>query len=172
VTGRRSLLTWTTRPLLVGGAAALIAWLLGVIPTDALLIGVLIGLVVAVPNRLGPPEDMAWTREEETQRPRSWTEPTRLARLLGSEDAIRHVLPRARWTAHQRVSNAGMAWMDPRVRTVLGPALHDALSTTRDDLPSPADPIRWVNDLLDRLDQLDAPPSTTHDTTIDEEPDR
>jgi hypothetical protein len=165
-------LAWTTRPLLVGGAAGLIAWLLGVIPTDALLIGALIGIVIAVPNRLGPPEDMAWTRESETQRPRSWTEPTRLARLLGGDDAMRHVLPRARWTAHQRISSAGMSWTDPRVRTVLGPALHDALSTTRDDLPSPADPIRWVNDLLDRLDQLDASPTTSHDTHPDEEPDR
>jgi hypothetical protein len=172
VTRRQTRLAWTTRPLLVGSAAALLAWLLGVIPTDALLIGALIGLVIAVPNRLGPPEDMAWTRDDETQRPRSWAEPARLARLLGSEDAMRHVLPRARWTAHQRVSNAGMSWMDPRVRTVLGPALHDALSSTHDDVPAQADPSRWLNDLLDRLDQLDAAPPTTRDTTIDEEPDR
>lgn len=167
---RRLHLSWTTRPLLVGGAAALIAWLLGVIPGDAALIGVLIALVIAVPRRLGPPEDMTWDRTDDAHRPLSWVEPARLARLLVGDDAMRHVLPRARWTAHQRVTNAGLSWTDPQVRTLLGPALHDVLSSSRDDVPTPSNPAQWIHDLLDRLDQLGAPP--IHDTSIDEEPNR
>jgi hypothetical protein len=172
---RRIRLAWTTRPLLVGGAAALIAWLLGVIPGDAVLIGALTALVIAVPNRLGPPEDTVWDRTDDEERPLSWVEPSRLARLLGSDDAMRHVLPRARWTARQRVTSAGLSWTDPRVRALLGPPLHDILSSTHDDIPTPSDTARWIDDLLDRLDQLDqfdAPPVPPHDATTTPEPNR
>jgi len=172
VTGQRRRRAWTTRPLLLGGSGAVVAWLFGVVPADALLIGVLIAIAIAVPHRLGPPQAMLWHQEDEQQQPRSWAEPARLARLLGSDEAMRHVLPRAAWTARQRVAGAGLSWEDTRVRAVLGRELHDVLSRPDPQMRRPPDPARWVNDLLDRLDQLDAPPPRPHDAITDEEPRR
>lgn len=138
---------WLRVPVAGGLAAGALAWLLGVVAPDAVLIGFLAATVVAGPAWVGRPEPVDWEPRIDRDETGGWYEVRRMVSMLRQAGDQQEVFdtklrPRLRRVAESRLARLGVGWGDDRARRLLGPDVHDLLSHR-----SPARPVglaaRW-----------------------------
>ena len=103
----RSILLALRVPALVGAGSAVIAWLFGVVPADATMIGLLICAAVAVPRLAAHPPPVVWPAPPEHRGMGAWYDVRRLSASLSQTGNTRDVFqskarPRLRELAEAR----------------------------------------------------------------------
>lgn len=144
------------RPLIAGGAAALILWAVGLTAASALLIGLALAVGVLVLERVEPDADAWRVHEHEPRRHGSRGEVQDLAWAMVARDG--RVGERAhrvlRATAAVRLARHGIRLDEPAddtaLRGLLGDRAHRTLTTTSLPLPRLAD-VRHTVGVLEGL---------------------
>jgi hypothetical protein len=136
-------------------------WLLGVEPVGAVLVGLVTGVIVLVPQWIGSPQQVNWPAPPEHTAPRGWFVVRRLASTIDRADTdpatFRRTLePRLQELVTERCRELGISSDDERVRRLRESV--QAASTRRTGHPSlvsarmhPATQIELVLDGLARL---------------------
>lgn len=160
---RRRILIPATAGLLTGG----LAWVMGVVTVDAILIGVLVAVLVGTPRWLGYPADWDWPAAHMGDGgQRGYYEVRRLAALFRRESSgdpfNRLIAPRLRELterrlpelAERRLAAAGQSLDDAAAREILGADVVDWLHGR----PSRLDKhprVKQAELMLDRLDEYE-----------------
>lgn len=147
-------------PLAIGILSGLVAWLLGVVPSDAVLIGLLVVVGLVLPRLIGPPAEVGWPQSSDATAAGTWYDVRRLGTLLRQSNERRDVFParirpRLRVVAERRLARLGVGWDDPAARRLIGPDVHDLLAGP--SLPPTAGdraPLTVTELVLGRLDEL------------------
>lgn len=144
-------------PVAGGLGAGGFAWLVGVLPADATMIGLLVLAAFGLPGMIGSPEQAEWPEPDMVAGPGSWEPVHRLEMALrraGDDgDVWRHRLqPRLAAIAAQRLERLGLSIGQPGARHALGDDLYEVVTGSA----GPAgDPVAIVDRLLQRLDDLE-----------------
>lgn len=155
---RRRFMPLLRVPVLVGAGSAVTSWLLGVVPADATMIGLLVCAGVAVPRVAGHPPSVVWPAPPEHRGMGAWYDVRRLSSALSQTSNTRDVFqskarPRLRELAEARLARHGVHWADPAARRLLTPDVYDLLDGTRADLVGRS-PVALTELVLDRLEEL------------------
>lgn len=151
-------------PLLAAVAGALTGaggWLLGVEPAGAVLVGLVTGVIVLVPQWIGSPEQVNWPASPIATAPRGWFVVRRLAAAIdraGTDPSTfrRTLGPRLHELITERCRELGISQDDERVRSLRERV--DATGTRPPGQPTLVSvrthPATQIEHVLDELDQL------------------
>lgn len=161
---KRRILIPATAGLLTGG----LAWVLGVVTVDAILIGALLAVLVGMPRWLGYPADWDWpAAHKEHGGQRGYYEVRRLAAMFRRESSgdpfDRLITPRLRELterrlpelAERRLAAAGRSLDDAAAREILGADVVDWLHgrPSRLDEHSRVEQAELILDQLDKYEE-------------------
>jgi hypothetical protein len=155
----RSRLGALALPATAGAAVGFAGWLVGVVPADAVLVGVLITAVLVLPRWVGLPESFHWPGAPDDVSAGGWYEIRRLATAVQHPDDRREVFavrlaPSLRAIAEGKLARLGMAWSVPAASRLLGPDVH-ALLDDPVNAPLGRRPAMELAELvLGRLDEI------------------
>lgn len=155
---RRDLPRMLRVPALAGAVSGVIGWLFGVVPADAIMIGLLVTAGMAVPRLAVPPEAVAWPAPPDPRGMGAWYDVRRLSISLSQSSHARDVFqskarPRLRDLAEARLARHGVRWSDPSARRLLTPDVYNLLDGDGVD-PAGRSPVPLTELVLDRLDEL------------------
>ncbi len=145
-------------PVLAGAICAVIGWLFGVVPADAVMIGLLVATGVAVPRVVPHPPAAVWPLPPAPRGGGTWYDVRRLSTALSQSGTTRDVFQskarsRLRELAEARLARQGVRWSDPAARRLLTPEVYDLLNGSGVDVLARS-PVALLELVLDRLDEL------------------
>lgn len=153
-------------PVLGALLAAGLAWVVGLDTGHVVLLGIAVLLIAGAVRVLGRPAASEWAGQVDDSSGTGCHVVALQARILqeceSDPDRFERLLaPRLRRLAAGRLHAAGYALGDPVMRELLGPQVFDGLRPGQ----APRRGTAYVSRLLDRLDDLDPPSTSTTPTT-------